>query len=235
MKRLYFIVFLFASCLAGQANGESIFVVKAKDVFTNTAQLQLIAALAETNFSRADDILKSLPVDTRATNGGTVLWWEANLGNFDAFAYLLRKGAKPGLAVTDTYNTLELCAKQEDPRLLAAAVEHGGNANLIGDFTGQTPIYSAILARRTANVQLLIKNNACLNVSEPTGITPLIWASDAKAFDLVVLLLKHGANPSARDNSGFSALDILQKLHPKADHPMYESYVEAMKLLQGGQ
>jgi uncharacterized protein len=143
--------------------------------------------------------------------------------------------AKPGLAVTDAENILELCAKQEDPRLLAAALEHGGNPNLIGFFTHQTPIYAAILARRTANVQLLIKSNACLNVSDPTGITPLIWASSARAFDLVVLLLKHGANPNARDNIGSSALDIFREVHPKVSHPLYESYVEAMKLLQGSQ
>jgi hypothetical protein len=92
MKYLFFTVFLCVSCLAGHAKGESIFVVQAKDVFTNTAQLELITALAETNFNRADDILKNLPVDTRSTNGGTALWWEANTGNFDAFSYLLRKG-----------------------------------------------------------------------------------------------------------------------------------------------
>lgn len=216
-------------------SAEHILVTRAKDVFTNTAPLQLIAALAETNFAGAGAILKNLPVNSHGTNGATVLWWQANVGNFDAFEYLLKKGARPGDLVTDARNTLELCAKQDDPRFLEAAIKHGGNVNMIGYFTQQTPIYAAILARRKANVELLLKNGAYLNVSDPTGITPLLWASEARAFDLVVLLLKHGADPEIRDNNGFSALHVLREVNPKAGDPLYDSYTEAIRLLESYQ
>ena len=217
---------------ACQTHSESILATRATNVFTNAAQLRLIGALAETNFARADAILKDMSVDFPGTNNGTVLCWQANVGNFDAFEYLLKKGANPGRVVTDTYSTMELCAKQEDPRLLQAAIVHGGRINTIGYFTRQTPIYAAIIARRRINVEILVQNGAYLNVSDPTGITPLIWASECRAFDLVVLLLKHGADPQARDNKGFNALQVLREVNPKPGDPLYDSYREAISLLE---
>src|SRR6266700_3310594 len=77
-------------------NADQILRIRPENVFTNTTQLELVAALAETNLHRADTILKGLALEERGTNGATVLWWEANVGNFEAFDYLLGKGAKVG-------------------------------------------------------------------------------------------------------------------------------------------
>ena len=186
----------------GTCTDWSILLTRAQSVFTNSEQLKLIAALAETNFVAAEQLLKSIPIDFKGTNGGTVLWWEANVGNFAAFDYLLKKGAKPVQWITDTYNTLELCAMQDDPRFLQAVIIYGANINTIGHFTHQTAIFSAINARIYANVEILIEKGAHLNVADPTGITPLIWASESRAFDLMVLLLKHGANPGFGSRAG---------------------------------
>ncbi len=71
-----------------------------------------------------------------------------------------------------------------------------------------------------------------MNVSDPTGITPLLWAANGRAFDLVALLLRNGANPDIRDNSGFSALDIMHEVNPRIGDPLYTSYIEAMSLLE---
>jgi ankyrin repeat protein len=214
---------------------EPILTIEEKDIFTNKAQIELVAVLNRKDFKRADDILKSLPIDERGINGGTILWWEAGVGDFEAFEYLLKKGAKLGQgSPKNTYNTVELSVKQEDLRFLKSVIEYHGNINMIGYFTRQTPIYAAILSRQNNNVKMLIKNGAYLNIVDPSGFTPLLWAANASAFDLVPMLLSHGADPSVRDLAGFSALDILHaaQVRIKTDHPLYNSYIEAVKVLE---
>lgn len=201
-------------------------------IFTNRLQLQLIKALAEHDFRGADAILHDLAVENRGTNGATVLWLQANEGNFDAFQYLLRKGSKPTHLVTDAYNTLELCAAQEDSRFLEAAIANGANVNIISYFKRQTAIFTAISMRKRKNVEILLKNGAYLGIADPMGRTPVVLAADGRAYDLVVLLLKSGANPNLKSNQGFDVRKSLQEVNPDPNDPLYDSYREAMKLLE---
>jgi ankyrin repeat protein len=202
------------------------------DIFQNPTQLELLEVLAKKKFARADAILKTEPVDLPGTNGGTILWWQAYVGNYDAFLYLLERGANPNALVSDTINTMEFCAERSDPRFLQSAIKHGGKANLVGTFSGQTPIYSAILSGPMTNILILISNGADLNFSDYSGETPLTLALGGNQFDYAVLLLNHGADPTKRNRAGFNAYDFLAQWQRGSDHPLHQLYTNAVRAFE---
>src|SRR5258707_504542 len=64
-------------------------------------------------------------------------------------------------------------------------------------------------AARTNNVKLaqqLIDQKIDVNQKDDRGYTPLILATYNQSPDVAELLLKHGADPEARDTTGRSAL-----------------------------
>jgi len=205
---------------------------RAKIIFGDSRQLQLINVLARGNFSRADYILKTLPIDLPGTNGGTVLWWEACEKNFDGFEYLLRKGADPNKLVSDEKNTMEYCAEASDPRFLESILKYGGKVNLVGSFSGETPIAVAVMASNEANIEFLLRNGAELNFSDTQGDTPLSLSLLANHFDLAVFLLKRGADPNKRNKAGLNAFDFLERWKRTPDHPLYPSYTNAVKAFE---
>jgi len=61
--------------------------------------------------------------------------------------------------------------------------------------------------QRTAALDMIAKKSADVNAAEADGSTPLIWAANQNDTDLVVRLLKAGANPKAKNQLGSSALE----------------------------
>jgi len=199
-------------------------------VFKDPLQLDLFGALRVKDFDRADAILKKLPVDSAAANGETALWWQANVGDCDSFNYLLRKGATPLSQVRDGPNIMELCAMQEDRRFIEAAVGFGGNLNMISQNGRKTPIFSAVLQRRYANVKFMLGKGAYCDVADAMGTTPALLAADESAFDLVILLLRNGANPLLKNRQNYNVLRSLDEKRVDSSDPGYAAFVEAKKL-----
>jgi ankyrin repeat protein len=60
-------------------------------------------------------------------------------------------------------------------------------------------------------VKILISAGADLNKASSSGMTPLIYAGMSGDSFIAEILLKHGANPSTRDSSGYNATDWARK------------------------
>jgi len=61
--------------------------------------------------------------------------------------------------------------------------------------------------------QILRDDPSLVKVTSEDGITPLWWLpdDDAKALEIVELLVSHGANPAARSKNGSTAADWARK------------------------
>jgi len=206
-----------------------------KAIFQDEKQMFVINSLAKADYASVGVAIKSMKIDKRGVKGVTLLWWQANVGNFEAFEYLLNMGANPSAQTSDGPNVIELCAMQEDIRFIKAAVKNGANVNLISQYDRQTPIFSAVLSRRFENAKFILDAGACLDVADPMGTTPVLLASDQGAFDFVVFFLKRGANPFFKTIQGHDLIASLKNARVEADSLADTNLILARKLVQESQ
>lgn len=204
---------------------------KPMDIFKDKAQIAVLDALARANYEEADNALVNLPVDKRGTGGETLLWWQVNVGDLAAFEYLLKKGANPTNQVAGAPNVIELCAMQENRRFIELAIEAGANVNMISYFDRQTPIFSAILSRRIKNVEFLLDSGAYMDIADAMGTTPVLLASDQGAFDIVVLLLRRGANPLWKNTQKHDLSSSLAQARLREGDVDYQDLLTARNLI----
>src|SRR5690349_5748811 len=77
-----------------------------------------------------------------------------------------------------------------------------------------TPVFAAELGLssaiksgdRAVAVEMIAKKSADVNAADADGSTPLLWAAFGNDADLVVRLLKAGANPNVRNQLGSTPL-----------------------------
>ena len=112
-------------------------------------------------------------------------------------------------------------------------LENGGDANAVDD-ADFSLLYSAVSAESVEAAKLLIAAGADVNVHSPGWDMPLL--NEAAALgnsDMVDLLLKHGADPLAKDKFGGTAVEEaafcgsaelvarLKALGVGSDHPLH--------------
>jgi serine/threonine-protein phosphatase 6 regulatory ankyrin repeat subunit B len=86
-------------------------------------------------------------------------------------------------------------------------LDHGANIKVRNRFGG-TALHDAALGGSAAVIDLLLDHGAEIDARNPeTGATPLIVATSMSRLEAVAALLKRGANPQLRDNSGHTAFD----------------------------
>ena len=189
-----------------------------KEAFQDTAVRGLADAAASGNIKEIDRLVENgVNINGAGTNGITPLWWAITTGNFEAFAHLLNKGANPNVQTGGGHrNVMDLAAIEKITNYLAAAINAGGDVNLVYQpdktvryrtpFDGQTPLFSAMLPGNKHNIDLLISKGADLNFQDPDGMTPMMIAAGGNGFDIVYELLIKGADPTLKDKTGNTIL-----------------------------
>lgn len=162
-------------------------------------------------------IAKGVDVNARGMKNATPLFWALRNSNVKGFTKLLELGADPN-ALFAYGSVMHWAARHEDIAFLKAALQHGGNPNLVAGQFSETPLFETIgLARndRKENRQLLLASGADINartVDESSympigGQTPVMKAAGLGRFDIVYELLEAGANYKIKNDSGHDLTD----------------------------
>lgn len=108
--------------------------------------------------------------------------------------------------VTTGETALHIVTQRRDLQWMDFLIGKGANVNA-RDSRGRTPLTLAANLGFEEGVELLVRHKAQLDEANSAGETPLISAVHNRRISLMRILLKAGANPDRRDNSGRSARD----------------------------
>lgn len=131
---------------------------------------------------------------------------------------------------------MEMAARLENPDYLRALLEHGGDPNLIVNRQWNIPVlYRAIMSRRPDNVLLLLEFGADIDHRDGANVTPLNRATTARMFEIALLLLRQGADPTIKNRWGNGPADIVMKFGNRGidrrtnDLAAFDEFVEELQ------
>lgn len=125
--------------------------------------------------------------------GSTLLMYALKQDRESAFRKLLALGADPNRQDAQTgYTLLHFTAMNRDSRWLRALLAAGANPN-ISNASLETPIFKALTADNSENVQLLLDAGADINHTNSGGYTVAMEAASVFKYSIVLTLLQNGA------------------------------------------
>lgn len=163
---------------------------------------QLLDAVNSNKFEAVRAILKNHPhVDV---NKLKCMHWAATFGKLEMVKLLMSAGAQLneyGMAGRET--PLFIAVAHHHMEIVRLLLDAGADPNLGSQSNGITPIMrtSAVDA-----IELLIKHDANVNVTDHKGASPLLKAVSTKRADLVKVFLQAGANINHADKDGYTPL-----------------------------
>jgi len=155
---------------------------------------------------------KKVNLNLKSTSGATALHEAARVGNIDIITMLLDNGAdvnsKDARGNTALHTGIPANVYRDVASMLLA---RGADPNLRDDH-GDTPLHIAVTLNRAAEgVQTLLSGGADVHIRNINGKTPLYLAVQDHRTSLIPLLLTHGSEIFAADNSGTTPFDISAK------------------------
>lgn len=212
--------------------------------FPSGAQSSLVQAAASNDSAAVDDALRAgANLDFAGEHGISPLLWLLLKQEYGGFVLLLERGAAPNLVTVNSSslpeNVVHSAAMLEDSRYLRAALEHGGNPNLVLDSrrTGYAPIHAAIRHRRPNNIKLLLSAGADIDHRDVGEGTPLLYAAAQGQWSIALLLLESGADASLKNRyAGVELANYLtygpRHARDSADYAAFEGVAEILKRTQ---
>ncbi|MEX2963220.1 ankyrin repeat domain-containing protein [Microbulbifer sp. TYP-18] len=187
-----------------------------KTMFPDQGARTLAEAAGKGQVAKVEELVeKGVDVNFRGTKDATPLFWA--MRNLNGFEKLLELGADPNVVFAGG-SVIHWSAMNKDLRFLKAALERGGNPNLVAGQFGETPLFKTIGIKGEDNREaMLLLLSAGANINAQTsgevfgmsmgGKTPLMAAADVVRFDIVGELLELGADYSLKDDSGRDLVD----------------------------
>lgn len=213
-------------------------------LFDNPAVARLADAVGSGDIKSAQQwVERGADVNAVGKRGMTLLLWALGKRNVNGFGFLLEHGANAN-AVTccdeaaagsvHQLSAMGLAARVESPDYLRELLAHGGNPNLVVSELSETPIFYTLLDRRIENARILIKAGADLNhTTSGSMMTPMARAAGQTDYEMALLFLRAGADPTIRNRWGRTAIDDTMKygrralgvLNNPADAAAYAEFV----------
>jgi ankyrin repeat protein len=120
---------------------------------------------------------------------------------------LLKAGANPNKKDDEKETPLHLACSYNRVEIASKLLEHGANVNSKSEY-GNTPLHNACLVGNTELIEKLLDNGAKRTMTNDMGYDYLHQTCYAGKIDAVRLLVKKGLDPSNKDFSGKTGLDI---------------------------
>lgn len=108
--------------------------------------------------------------------------------------------------VTSGETALHIVTQRRDLTWMSYLIGKGANVN-VRDVRGVTPLQLASNLGFIEGIELLVESKARIDEPNDAGETPLISAVHRRNVGMARILLKAGADPDRKDNSGRSARD----------------------------
>ncbi|RID71111.1 hypothetical protein BRARA_C03069 [Brassica rapa] len=137
--------------------------------------------------------------------GATALHHAAGTGEIELLKELLSRGV-PVDSQSESGTPLIWAAGHDQKDAVQVLLEHKANPNAETE-DNVTPLLSAVAAGSVACTKLLALARAKANVFAG-GATPLHIAADIGDYELIIILLKAGADPDQKDEEGNRALEV---------------------------
>ena len=138
---------------------------------------------------------------------GQAIHVAASYGLTGLVGRLLKKGADVNSINEDKVTPLHLAARTQERDLVQLLLKHGADVNA-KDCNNNTPL--ATVARQFNGspeiAELLLTKDAIVETADWDGFAPMHGACECGNLSIFRLLMKHGANPKARDNIGETPL-----------------------------
>ncbi len=203
-----------------RARKEFIAFMSLETMFPDESVRALAKAAGKGRIQTVEELVNSgVDVNSSGTKGATPLFW--SMSNYKGFKNLLELGADPNVIYGNGGAVMHWAVKMKDNRFLEAALEHGGNPNIVakGMFE-DTPIFRA-LSQGIEKVEILLDAGANIDARNKFGTTPVMTVAGRGDFDLVYYLLERGADYKIKNNAGWTlanrVADVAGRLIPKAE------------------
>lgn len=142
----------------------------------------------------------------------TALHLACRLSYVDIVKFLLEQNADIKTRDGDKWTPLHSAAYGDNASIAEHLVSHGILSEIDDrDWLGRTPLTIASADNNTNMVDVLLRNNACVNVSDFHHSTPLTLACESGTADTVLTLLQKGADVSAQDDDGDTPLILASR------------------------
>jgi len=225
MSSIYFLFLLLSFSVFAQARSETQnsrpdcgSSDKHQSICNSSGCNQLMVAAENGDLNRVREQLeKGVDVNARSQAGHTALMLAAAAGHLEVVKALVDAKANPNLGALSFHAgefltlmaAMNRCNKDWE-KILDAMIAAGGEVNPKKVFSNSPLIY-AITRYDPILVKALIARGADVNLKNERGTTPLMTAvmSRGATVENVKLLLSAGADASARDNEGKTALEFV--------------------------
>lgn len=184
---------------------------------TRASYQGLLKAAANGDTARIENLAAGgADLDQRDSHGRTPLMVAAHLRHYDAVRALLAAGADINLLDKNRYDVITIAAVADDPRMVAIAIEGGGDPKMVTSRYDGTALIAAAHLGHDEVVKTLIKAGAPLDHVNNLNWTALIEAivlgdGGARHTETVRALVTAGADVNLPDGSGIRPLTLAQQ------------------------
>ena len=131
--------------------------------------------------------------------------------NIDQAIETINSGANPNSCYKSSLPAILLAASREQPKVVEALIKNGADINKKGTDKKQKIFNGSALITASANgnleiVKSLLDAKADRNITDDTGLTPLMAAAYMGNDNVVALLIHQGASLEQQDEKGYTAL-----------------------------
>jgi ankyrin repeat protein len=137
--------------------------------------------------------------------GQSLLHDAALVGEAELAAVLIRSGADPDAKEADGHTPLYRASTGDVARVLLAA---GATADVASGTVQGTALHQASRRGYVSVAQAFLEHGATIDALDGKGQTPLRRAVNCRQFQIVRLLVRHGADPHLADRRGVTPIDI---------------------------